>query len=66
MAQDKKVTAHRTYKSSVFIMVFQEKKELLELYNAVSGKHYEDPFTQIYLREQAYFHTFPAVCNLLQ
>ena len=43
MAQDKKVTANRTYKSSVFIMVFQEKKELLELYNAVSGKHYEDP-----------------------
>ena len=47
-------------------MVFQEKKELLELYNAVSGKNHEDPFTQIYLREQAYFHTFPAVCNLLQ
>ena len=43
MAQDKKVTANRTYKSLVFIMVFQEKKELLELYNAVSGKHYEDP-----------------------
>ena len=43
MAQDKKVTANRTYKSSVFIMIFQEKKELLELYNAVSGKHYEDP-----------------------
>ena len=43
MARDKKVTANRTYKSSVFIMVFQEKKELLELYNAVSGKHYEDP-----------------------
>ncbi len=43
MAQDKEVTANRTYKSSVFTMVFQEKKELLELYNAVSGKHYEDP-----------------------
>ena len=43
MTQDKKVTANRTYKSSVFVMVFQEKKELLELYNAVSGKHYEDP-----------------------
>ena len=43
MAQDKEVTANRTYKSSVFVMVFQEKKELLELYNAVSGKHYEDP-----------------------
>ena len=43
MEQDKNVTANRTYKSSVFVMVFQEKKELLELYNAVSGKHYEDP-----------------------
>ncbi len=43
MTQDKEVTANRTYKSSVFTMVFQEKKELLELYNAVSGKHYEDP-----------------------
>lgn len=66
MTQNKEVTANRIYKSSVFVMVFQEKKELLELYNAVSGKNYEDPFTQIYLREQAYFHTFPAVCNLLQ
>ena len=43
MTRDKKVTANRTYKSSLFVMVFQEKKELLELYNAVSGKHYEDP-----------------------
>ena len=34
---------NREYKSSVFIMLFSEKKELLELYNAVSGKNYEDP-----------------------
>ena len=60
MAQDKKVTANRTYKSSVFTMVFQEKKELLELYNAVSGKHYEEP------EEHASFYTRSAVCDLLQ
>ena len=53
MTQDRKVTANRTYKSSVFTMVFQEKKELLELYNAVSGKHYEDPqFVIFYNGEQ--------------
>ena len=57
---------NRTYKSTIFIMLFEDRNNLLELYNAVSGKNYEDPFTQIYLREQAYFHTFPAVCNLLQ
>ena len=32
-----------TYKSTLFIMLFQDKKNLLELYNAVSGKHYTDP-----------------------
>ena len=34
---------HRLYKSRLFVMIFEEKKKLLELYNAVSGKHYEDP-----------------------
>ena len=24
-------------------MIFEDKKKLLELYNAISGKHYEDP-----------------------
>ena len=24
-------------------MLYQDKKELLDLYNAISGKHYEDP-----------------------
>lgn len=36
-------TGNRVYKSSVFIMLFEEKEKLLELYNAVSGKHYENP-----------------------
>ncbi len=36
-------TGNRIYKSSVFIMLFEEKEKLLELYNAVSGKHYENP-----------------------
>lgn len=34
---------NRNYKSSVFIMLFSDRKELLELYNAVSGKQYKDP-----------------------
>ena len=34
---------NRTYKSTVFIMLFRDKKNLLELYNAVSGKQYTDP-----------------------
>ena len=36
-------TGNRVYKSSIFIMLFEEKEKLLELYNAVSGKHYENP-----------------------
>ena len=34
---------NRTYKSPLFIMLFQDKNNLLELYNAVSGKHYTNP-----------------------
>ena len=33
----------RNYKSSLFTMVFSDRKELLGLYNAVSGKQYKDP-----------------------
>ena len=29
--------------SDCFAMLYQDKKELLDLYNAISGKHYEDP-----------------------
>ena len=42
----KNATAHavtREYKSRVFIMLFHDRKRLLELYNAVSGKHYQNP-----------------------
>ena len=31
-------TANRTYKSTMFIMLFEDKNNLLELYNAISGK----------------------------
>ena len=34
---------NRRFKSTVFIMLFEDKKNLLELYNAISGKHYTDP-----------------------
>ena len=31
---------NRTYKATIFAMLFEDKEHLLELYNAVSGKHY--------------------------
>ncbi|WP_330680215.1 hypothetical protein [Lachnoclostridium phocaeense] len=34
---------NRNYKSSIFTMLFSDKRELLGLYNAVSGKDYKDP-----------------------
>ena len=34
---------NREYKSDMFTMIFSDKKELLQLYNAVSGRNYEDP-----------------------
>ena len=38
-----KRSAKRSYKDSLFRMVFREKKELLSLYNAINGTMYEDP-----------------------
>ena len=35
--------SNRLYKSRLFVMIFEDRRNLLELYNAVSGKHYEDP-----------------------
>ena len=43
MANEANTPVNRTYKSTLFIMLFQDKNNLLELYNAVSGKHYTDP-----------------------
>ena len=37
------VTVNRTFKSTLFIMLFEDRKNLLELYNAITGKHYADP-----------------------
>ena len=39
----KKLKTTKQYKDRMFRMVFSDKEKLLELYNAVSGKHYEDP-----------------------
>lgn len=34
--------ANRCFKLRLFVMLFEDKRELLELYNAVSGKNYQD------------------------
>lgn len=37
------VPTYTDFKSRLFIMIFDDRQKLLELYNAVSGRHYEDP-----------------------
>lgn len=39
---EKQPIVNRKYKDTVFRMLFSEKEHLLSLYNAVTGKHYED------------------------
>ena len=39
---EKTPTANRQYKDTVFRMLFSEKENLLSLYNAVTGKHYQN------------------------
>ena len=34
---------NRTYKSTVFTMLYADKSNLLDLYNAMAGTHYTDP-----------------------
>ena len=43
MTEVKKTAVKRTYKASVFEMVFRNKKESLGLYNAVNNTNYTDP-----------------------
>lgn len=43
MTQASLLTVKRDYKSRMFIMIFRDKKKLLKLYNAVSGRNYTDP-----------------------
>ena len=40
--ESKKVTVNRTYKSSLFALLYQNAEELLDLYNAVNGTNYTD------------------------
>lgn len=41
--KEPEVTANRCFKSRLFVMLFEDKRELLKLYNAVSGKNYQNP-----------------------
>ena len=43
MTQKEPATANRNYKDTVFRMLFSDRQNLLSLYNAVSGSHYDDP-----------------------
>ena len=43
MAHKKQLKTNRNYKDTVFRMLFSDRKNLLSLYNAVSGAHYDDP-----------------------
>lgn len=43
MTNKEKVRINRTFKSTLFIMLFEDRKNLLELYNAMTGKDYKDP-----------------------
>ena len=41
--QTEQKSVKRDYKSRMFTMIFRDKKELLQLYNAVGNRNYEDP-----------------------
>ena len=43
MAQKEQPTVNRNYKDTVFRMPFSDRKNLLSLYNAISGAHYDNP-----------------------
>lgn len=43
MKENNEPTVNRTFKYRIFAMLYRDKKELLDLYNAVTGKHYENP-----------------------
>ena len=43
MAQKERATVNRNYKDTVFRMLFSDRRNLLSLYNAISGAHYDDP-----------------------
>lgn len=53
MKENKTTPVNRIFKSKLFIMLFEEKKNLLELYNAMTGKDYNNPeLLEIYTLEE--------------
>ena len=40
---EESVIVNRTYKDRLFKIIFEDKKELLNLYNALTGKDYQNP-----------------------
>ena len=43
LATFQRIFVKRKYKDQLFRFVFREKKELLQLYNAINGSHYSNP-----------------------
>lgn len=43
MNEFNRIHVNRIYKSRLFEMIFSEKKELLELYNAINHTDYDNP-----------------------
>ena len=43
MKHHEELSANRNYKDTIFRWLFSDKENLLSLYNAISGRHYEDP-----------------------
>lgn len=40
---NRQLKAKRSYKDTIFRMLYHDKENLLSLYNAVNGKNYTDP-----------------------
>ena len=58
----------RNYKDTIFRMIFRDKRELLTLYNAVNGTHYDNPEElEITTLENAiYMNDYEAVKDLTE
>ena len=54
MAKKEQPTVNRNYKDTVFRMLFSDRKNLLSLYNAVSGSHYPEKLEIITLENAIY------------
>lgn len=58
--------ANREYKSTLFVMCFKKKEDLLDLYNAVNGTDYQDPNDlEITTLDSAIYLTYKNVVSFL-